>query len=233
MVLVSALAGAEPFVWEPYVRNGWKVIATAAGDLNRDQRDDAVLMLEENNPKNLKPHSGSWPKVLNLNPRRLVILFKTADGYQEVLRRDGFFPSEHAEDLPYLEDTLPKNGVRIIKGVLALSLHERLSYGHYDEIDHKFKFRYDSGDNEFRLIGYDRSELLRGAGKRIDHSINYLTGKEKITTELFSAPMGCKPDVYWTALPENPRIDLRNASAHLKHVSESRQAFGDTPHQKQ
>lgn len=174
-----------------------------------------VLILEDNNPTNLRSNKGRWPSILNLNPRRLVILFKTPDGYREILRRDGFLPSEHTENSRYLADPVVKKGIRIERGIFVVTLLERLSYGNYTEIDGQFKFRYENENRRFRLIGYDRS--VSGSGKQVDHSINYLSGKTKITTVQhyltpYSVSKQTRPKTKWKANLEKRKIYLDNMS---------------------
>ena len=93
------LANAFP-VLDSVVPNGWKQVATASGDLNKDGTDDDVVVLEQLDPANLKANDGPGVPVLNLNPRRLLVMFKTAEGYQQVLGRDDLLPSEHDADSP-------------------------------------------------------------------------------------------------------------------------------------
>lgn len=221
LLLVAAPAFAEAFVWERYVLDGWKVIASATGDLNRDGQNDYVLVLEENNPANLKPNNGRWPNVINLNPRRLVVLFKSADGYHEVLRRDGFLPSEHAEGLPYLQDPLIKDGVRIKRGSVWIMLREWQNHGSYDITDIQFKFRYESSTRRFRLIGYDRSESLYRYDKQIDYSINYRTEKKKVTKTLYSLPDDIPPKTSWKAISVKQKYYLDNMSIHCGMTKEA------------
>ena len=167
-----------------WVPNGWKVITNNVGDLNRDGIDDVVLVTEKTNPANLKkkPEGSLGPKIINLNPRRLIILLRSSIGLKEVLRRDDLLPSENAEDMDCLEDPLVNGGVSIARGNLVIELQDRRSCGSYGVVNEKFTFR--TQDTRFQLIGYDRSESSRSTGERSEYSTNYLTGKKKITTGL-------------------------------------------------
>lgn len=166
------------------IPNGWKVVNKIVGDLNRDGINDVVLVTEETNPANFKkkPEGTMGRDILNLNPRRLVILLGSSSGFKEVLRRDDLLPSENAEDMGCLEDPLANGGVSIARGNLVIELRDSRSCGSYGVVNEKFTFR--TQGTRFQLIGYDRSESSRSTGERSEYSTNYLTGKKKITTEL-------------------------------------------------
>lgn len=165
-----------------WVPNNWKLIDSEKGDLNRDGIDDVVLVLEETNPANFKENSGSGPSILNLNPRRLIVLLGSQSGFKEVIHRDALLPSEHIEDMGCLGDPLANGGVAIERGNLTINLQDWRSCGSYGVVDEKFTFRLQG--TRFRLIGYDRSESSRSTGERSEYSTNYLTDKIKISTGL-------------------------------------------------
>ena len=188
LLLLAFLAApsfaAAPKAFVQWVPNGWKVIANNVGDLNRDGIDDVVLVAEEANPANFKkkPEESPEPNILNLNPRRLIILLRSFSGLKEVLRRDDLLPSENAENMGCLDDPLANGGVSIAKGNLVIELQDSRSCGSYGVVSETFTFR--TRGTRFQLIGYDRSESSRSTGERSEYSTNYLTGKKKITTEI-------------------------------------------------
>ncbi|WP_249383836.1 hypothetical protein [Chitinivorax sp. B] len=167
------------------------------GDLNQDGNSDAVLVLQENNPAKRQRNDNFGSTVLNLNPRRLVVLFQAGTGYQQVQHIDGFLPSEHDTETPCLEDPLAEGGIEIKRGILNIDMHYWLSCGSW-EVNHKtFRFRHQH--NRFRLIGLDSWSFRRNSGERAERSINYLTGKEKHTTGLNEFATS-KPVVTWKTL---------------------------------
>lgn len=177
-----AFAGA-PDAFAELVPNGWKLISHNTGDLNRDGIDDVALVAEETNPANFKKNSESLgPEVLNLNPRRLIILLESPNGLKEILDRVDLLPSQNEENTACLEDPLANGGLSIVRGNLVIELQMWLSCGSYGVARDKFTFRLQG--NRFRLIGYDRSESSRSTGERSELSINYLAAKKKITTGL-------------------------------------------------
>jgi len=179
-----SFAAPSPVAFAQWVPNGWKVIANNEGDLNGDGIDDVMLVTEETNPAKFKrkPKDSLGPDILNLNPRRLIILLRSSSGLKEVLRRDDLLPSENTEGMDCLDDPLGNGGVSIARGNLVIELQDRRSCGSYGVVNEKFTFR--SQGTRFQLIGYDRSESSRSTGERSEFSTNYLTGKKKITTGL-------------------------------------------------
>jgi len=187
-----AATGAAEFA--PWVPAGWNLTHTFTGDLDRDGKSDAVLVLHQADPAKLKPNSNFGPSGLNLNPRRLVVLLQTASGYQKVRETDRFLPTEHDAENSCLADPLDEGGLDIDRGLLRIDLHYWLSCGSYGVTHRSFSFRYDK--QRFRLIGLDIWSFMRNSGERTDYSFNFLTGKQKITTGLNEFEES-KPKVSW------------------------------------
>ncbi len=180
------------------IPSGWKLISTTTGDLNKDGVEDAVLVLEEINPANLKPNKILEPSVLNVNPRRLLVLLKTHGAYREILSKDSLLPSANDEDSPCLDDPLiEQGGISIRNGKLAIRLGTFLYCGSYGVNHRTFTFRLEK--TRFRLIGYDYSEFSRSSGEASECSINYLTGKKKIITGL-NYFFEERPKVLWSRI---------------------------------
>lgn len=203
LLLLAFLAvpafAAPPGLFANWVPNGWKIIAQKTGDLNRDGMDDVVLVAEETNPANFKKNPEALgPQILNLNPRRLIILLNTPNGLKEVLSRDDLLPSQNEENMACLDDPLEAGGVSIDRWNLVVKLQTWLSCGSYGVTNEKFTFRAEG--NRFRLIGYDHSEFSRSTGEQSEFSINYLTGKKKIIEGL-NAFEDSKPKVVWKKIP--------------------------------
>lgn len=182
---LSAAASCEaenPDPYAPWVAAGWKLLRSVTGDLDRDGRADAVLVLEQADPANRRKNDGLGAPELNLNPRKLVVLLQTASGLRKVADADQLLPSEHDDGSPCLGDPLYEGGVRIAHGLLRIDLHYWMSCGSYGVTHRTFSFRY--GGGRFRLIGADAWEFMRNSGARSEISINYLSGRKKVTTGL-------------------------------------------------
>ena len=71
-VLASLLLGDVPSEVEPFVEQGTTVLAIERADLNRDHREDVVLVLEPNDPE---------------LPRTLLLLVRDAKGALQLAKR--------------------------------------------------------------------------------------------------------------------------------------------------
>ena len=180
----------------------WRVIRTITGDLNNDSIPDIVSVGEEVNRDNLKVNDNYGSSVLNLNPRDLVIMFRTKSGGRgKTFKINHFLPSEHSAEAPCLSDPLEGgDGVRIVKGVLEINLHYWYSCGSWGVSTMRFKFRYEKG--RFRLIGLEESSHMRNSGDATAYSTNFLTGKKKVITENIFDP-SVPHKVTWQKLAGN------------------------------
>lgn len=203
-LLVLAFLAAPVFAgsssqFSQWVPSGWNLITQKTGDLNRDGVDDILLVTEDTNPANFKQNQESFgPSILNLNPRRLIILLQLPNGLREILSRDDLLPSQNDENMACLGDPLDVGGVSIERGNLEVKLQMWLSCGSSGVTDEKFTFRFYG--SRFRLIGYDRSEFSRYTGEESVFSTNFLTGKKNVTTGL-SVFEDKKPKATWKKLP--------------------------------
>ncbi|MGB6083551.1 hypothetical protein [Moheibacter sp.] len=163
-----------------FVPENWKAIKMVHGDLNNDQKDDLVLIIEEDNPKNIIENDGMGSKFLNLNPRYLLIIFQTPNGFELKELNKTFIPKENNEESPCLMDPLVEGDIQINKGVLVLSLNYWLSCGSWSTGTDTYTFRFQK--NEFELIGFDTFSFARNSGEIHEVSVNFSTRKMSITT---------------------------------------------------
>lgn len=163
-----------------FVPDGWKIITSTAGDLNKDKADDIAIVIEDTNKENFIENEFLGAPILNINPRYLLILFKEEKGYRLAgLNRD-FIPSQNDAESSCLEDPfMESGGMEIKNGVLSVSFHYWLSCGSYGVTNECFKLRWQDG--KFVLIGYDHSEFSRSSGEESLTSINFLTKKKSET----------------------------------------------------
>ena len=203
LLLASTCAygkGPDDKIWQSWLPKGWKLLQSVTGDLNQDGTNDAVLLLEENNPANKKANQAMGAETLNLNPRSLLILLQSNSGYQKAFSSDSFIPPEHDADTPCLADPLDNGGIHIKAGILKIEFQYWLSCGSYSVSQQSYSFRYENA--RFRLIGFDRAESMRSTGDRSEYSANLLTGKEKTTTGLNDVEAS-KPKVKWGKLVDS------------------------------
>ena len=174
-----AFANSDQKNYQQFVPKNWKIIETAHGDLNHDGMQDLVLVIEENNRKNVITNDGLGNPKLNTNPRALLVLFKTAQGYQLISKNEKL-PSENDADSRCLADPLEDGAVTIAKGILKINLYYWLSCGSWYVTNNTFSFRYQN--QSFKLIGFDQMSFHRASGEKSSLSINFSTGKVKEIT---------------------------------------------------
>lgn len=202
--------------YQQFVPKDWKIIEIARGDLNHDGMEDIVLVIEENNRKNIIHNDGFGSPNLNTNPRALLVLFKTAQGYQ-LISKNKKLPSENDADSPCLADPLDDGAVTIAKGILKINLHYWLSCGSWYVTNNTFSFRYQN--QGFKLIGFDQMSFHRASGEKSSLSINFSTGKMKKTTDKNEFEESIQPAKFeWKNLKK--QYDLKLESINFKEPPE-------------
>ncbi len=182
--------------FQTYIPKGWVLDTALSGDLNKDKQPDVVLVLRNTHAANFKKNDGLGMDQLDLNPRRLLILFKTGTGYTKVLASDVFLPSVNDEESTCLEDPFSEGGIEVSKGVLKICLHYWLSCGSWYVTDYEYTFRYQN--KKFELIGLDVSSFHRASGASSITSYNFSTRKKQTITGIneFEEPK-VKPVEKW------------------------------------
>jgi hypothetical protein len=162
---------------EDFIPDGWQLKIRETADFNRDGIPDAVLLLQDNNPENVVTEG---IVQINTNPRRLVVLFGTpSKNYNLVLDNHKLIPRLDNSAYDDYIDGAGGGGVFAKRGILQVSLSLFATFGAW-EASHKFyTFRWQ--DNRFVLIGYDYNSTHRASGRTKEVSINFLTGKLKLT----------------------------------------------------
>ncbi|WP_193101066.1 hypothetical protein [Burkholderia sp. Z1] len=169
-----ATLAAKP---EGFVPKGWKLELQDKGDLNGDGRDDLVLVLRDTDPANVIAHDGMCENPFDANPRILVVAFARPDGqYALALRNETLIPTRES---PCLSDALEEGGVGISRGTLRVTLSRFSSAGSWEMGSTTYTFRWQ--DRKFVLIGYDNSSVMRNTGDIRTLSVNYSTGKAKVS----------------------------------------------------
>lgn len=208
LLLLAPSADADDY--SSWVPERWRLERTVTGDLDKDGIADAVLVLQEVDPLKRVRNEGLGAPELDTNPRRLLVLLKSVDGFRKIAGTSRFLPPENDAQSPCLADPLAEGGVRIERGLLFIDLHYWLSCGSWGVSHNTFTFRLENG--KFRLIGLDGYEFMRNSGKRSETSTNFLTGKKKISTGLNEFNEPAKPNVSWERLPAMKPIYLDEMS---------------------
>jgi len=179
----ATFAEAKVEMINDMVPEGWILVYYALGDINSDGKDDAIMVVESKNNAFLKRNRVIGPKVLNMNPRQMMVLFQTPTSYEEVLRVDNGFPTEHSAKNPCLADPLVEaGGITIKNAQIKVALNYKLKCRGYDTTEHAFTFHYK--DSQFRLTTFTAREFNRLSGDATEYSLDYVTGNQKIITGL-------------------------------------------------
>jgi len=194
-----------------FVPEGWKLIARAEGDLNKDGAADLAIIIENTDLRHYKVHDGPGRDTLNLNPRMLLVLFrdKEAGLYRLAEKNTAFIPKPNDGERPCLADPLAETEkLTIRKGVLALHFQYWYSCGSWYTSNHHYLFRHQHGG--FELIGFDCDEFHRATGERSRYSVNFSTGRYSHTTgENEFEDTGKMPETAWGTLKAPRRLALR------------------------
>jgi hypothetical protein len=187
---------------EGFVPTGWKLEQKLTGDLNRDGVPDLVLLLRQDDPKNLMTHDALGENPLDTNPRILAVAFGRASpaGYVLMLQNHTLIPRR---EVPVVSDPLEDGGVTIERGTLRVKLNYWTSAGGWGTTASNYTFRYQN--QRFELIGFDRTEFMRNSGESRDTSINYSTGKMSISA---TSMENDKKKVRWRTLPRRALLTL-------------------------
>lgn len=163
---------------DAFVPKGWNIEQQSRGDLNKDGRDDAVLVLRMLDKTNVVKNDGLGPDEFDTNPRMLAVLFADATGYRLAVEDHALIPRP---DNPVMDDYLGGgDAVQVRRGGFSVTLHAWASAGSWSTSNTTFTFRHQDGC--FRLIGYDHGGLHRGSGETNSISINYSTRKAVLET---------------------------------------------------
>lgn len=156
--------------YNAFVPANYRLFSATTGDLNKDGMQDAVLIVKATNPKAWVDHE--YQGKLDRNRRGIVVLLGEKATYKKIMQNLSVFSSENEEGGVYFP---PELWIEIKNNRLNVHYgHGRYGYWNYN-------FRYEA--NNFRLIGYDRSEH-RGPLLESDTSINFLTGKKRYRENL-------------------------------------------------
>jgi hypothetical protein len=192
---------------EGFVPPGWRLDRKLTGDLDRDGSPDLVLVLKQNDPKNVIRHDAMGRNPFDTNPRILAIAFSRAEGgYALALQNHTLIPRP---EYPTMDDPLDPSGVQpggiqIRNGTLRVTLGRFMSAGGWGMGRSTFTFRFQNG--KFELIGFDRRETQRNTGEIVEVSINFSTGRVSVTKTSMETDTPGKPQ--WSRLPPSPSMTM-------------------------
>lgn len=158
-----------------FLPKGWKIVAQAKGDINNDAIDDYVVIIQEDNPRNLVKNPEQSTEVMNTNPRVFAaFLGEKNGGYMLGLENHSFIPRFSN---PLLSDFIESDALSIARGTFKVwFVIESINSS---EVGNK-KFTFRLKDQRVELIGFDSSYINRAAQQTSTTSVNFLTKKIKL-----------------------------------------------------
>ncbi|MEQ1497080.1 MAG: hypothetical protein ABL914_00330 [Novosphingobium sp.] len=211
---VSGLLGSAPAdsrrAAGPPIPAGWKIDASADGDLNGDGVTDAAVVIRQVNAGLIVQNAGLGAQELDTNPRHLLVFAKTAQGFRQIAAAAKLIPPAGSDGNPCLADPLEEGGISIAKQVLSVKLHYWQSCGSWGVTSNTYRFKLQTG--RFRLIGYDRMEFMRNSGEGEELSVNFLTRKK--STAPFAIDDSVPKRPRWTRIkPQRFYLDTLDLDA--------------------
>ncbi len=202
-----AVANTQATTYQSFIPKNWKVLEKVQGDLNHDQQADLALIIEDTDPKNIIRNESLGSAELNINKRKLLILFKNNQDYR-LVATNLYLPTEGDIESPCLADPIGENDpLEIQNGLLKVNLHYWLSCGSWYVTNHSYTFRYQN--QAFKLIGYDNNDFHRASGEITAQSINFLTGKIKNTSGKNEFSEQSQPiEIKWSKLKQHYSFTL-------------------------
>jgi hypothetical protein len=172
-----------------FIPPDWNILAEAHGDLDKDSRPDAAVVLQY---KDTLAGQGEDETVRKC-PRILAVLLQ--DGpegmYRLAEQSTTFIPSDviPVRDEPFQE-------IQIERGVLVAGFQLFMNMGGWSAGNYTYQFQYRNG--KFILIGSTSYEFSRnGTQPTVERNYNYLTKKKKTSTTLVDSDSD-KPNISWS-----------------------------------
>lgn len=171
---------------EEFIPKGWKTLIIKKGDLNKDKIDDIVLVIEKNDPKNIKKSESTYEAsvVHNFNPRIILVLFKDKDSQYNLVAKneDGFIVSEGRSYEEGFEKLASPNNDKLSDSI-AIKNNTLHIYTYFEATrssnSTEYIFRYQN--NRFELIGLEVNNNGASGGylESSNYSFNFSTKKLK------------------------------------------------------
>jgi hypothetical protein len=194
---------------EAFVPEGWAIEVMEKGDLNKDKRDDLLLVLKETNPDNMMTNEPDSPGMheWDANPRILAVAFALKmGGYKLVFQNNDILPRH---DDPCIDD--PFGGASIVDGAIQIGYHFWANAGSWYTSGTWFTFRYQHGG--FLLVAYTNYTTKRNTGESWDLKLDYLSRKAEMTVGSFSSDDEEEVKTYTRKLPPDSLVPIEQVSA--------------------
>lgn len=178
----SQIRSENNSVIDKFIPKGWKLLYQTKGDLNKDVKNDYVIIIEKVDKKNITRDSIVKDKLINTNPRAILVIMSSDDQYKVLSKNfNGFIAPENENENSCLVDPLAEfPPLEIKNGVLHYDIQYWYSCGSWYSTNVSYLFRYQN--NQMALIGFSVSSYHRASGEMSDYNINFSTGKMESTS---------------------------------------------------
>lgn len=149
-----------------FIPKGYTEFEKYFGDLNKDGREDCVVLIKKNDTTNMV--TNRFDQKVDRNRRGIIVLFKNGKEYRLADKNYDCFSSENEDGGVYFP---PQLSIEIKNEKLYVH------YGHGRYGFWKYTFRFQNSN--FELIGFDSSSNYGPIINR-ETSINFLTKKKLI-----------------------------------------------------
>lgn len=166
IILINSGCNAQNSEPYEFIPKGYTEFNKYFGDLNKDEKDDCVLIIKKTDTSNMVINR--FNKTVDRNRRGIIVLFKELNGYKLADNNYNCFSSENEDGGVYFP---PELSIEIKNE----KLHVHYGHGRYGYWNYTFKFQ----NSNFELIGYDSSNN-RGPITNSETSINFLTKKKLV-----------------------------------------------------
>lgn len=192
-----------------FVPEGWRLEHERHGDLNGDGATDLAFIIRGSDPALILPVP-MCAETLDTNPRTLAVAVRQADGgYVLVTDSEELIPRHES---PCAADVLESPDEFAIRGgALHIQLYRFYSMGSWETSTTSFAFRL--LDEEMVLIGFDTMSATRNSGEMRSVSVNYLTGRAKLTAGRIDTD---RERVRWVDLHHRRKISLASVGNGLE-----------------
>ncbi|MBO9701028.1 MAG: hypothetical protein J7604_12515 [Sporocytophaga sp.] len=173
-----------------FIPKGWNLVDTVEGDLNKDSYKDIAFVIEHRDDR--KINTESFQHFI------LIIAFYNPESsnFRFIEQCNNLISYHQLEPGPWYE------GMEIVKGVLNISFLQ----GGSTDIMMNYKFRYQ--DNDFYMIGADRSQYNPSSQDYKNYSFNFLAKKWSISKGNDESPE--KSTVEWRKLEIEQLMKLKD-----------------------
>lgn len=162
-----------------FTPRGWALDGQRSTDLNGDGRADLVFVIHGKDPRLVLRNEGLGTSEMDTNPRVLVVAFARAQGgYRRVLANGTLITRRTQSNIDDVWEA--ESGLTVGKGVFRVRLNLFANAGGWSAGPTQYTFRWQNG--RFEMIGYDSTTIHRGTGEVSEVSINYSTGRVKLTS---------------------------------------------------